>query len=501
MDLVPPRAVLGLLLLLWAGACVLEAQAAEKLDSCDLVDPKIEEHILKQTSLFATQGIRDEVIRSLHEPCINETAKHPCIKAQKFLIKDGVVYVTNLMPVNGFGYVELIGFLVELYEVSQVGHDDNPPAETVLRPTAENPTASAWPFPPHDAPPVLAWATFPGNAALVVPYSGAFRCPKDSFDSLLEQVPHMNANPPWEQREKLGFGRWNSCVRSSVPGTTATTTSRRRMGSPCPAHVTTSTTCTTTIPTSCLRWHSTGRWPAAASRRSRCHCWNRTSTATSCPLTVSSTTSSGRESGNHPGATPASPKRLRWSISSKFDKYLLLGSLVLKAEGFVYGWYYPAMKAWEHYVPFMVKDKDDVLEMIDWARSHDEEAHKIAQAGQSFALKHLARKTRLCYIYKLIKELAKHMKYTPDCSKRPVCVPLVEEIKFLKSFDVTHAHCRYDEVLGPYAAADPAARTPEFLKDLTAQHQAVPHHLWGGRRHLLGSSSGSSSSGSSSGRQ
>lgn len=48
--------------------------------------------------------------------------------------------------------------------------------------------------------------------------------------------------------------------------------------------------------------------------------------------------------------------------------------------------------------------------MIDWARSHDEEAHKIAQAGQSFALKHLARKTRLCYIYKLIKELAKHMK-------------------------------------------------------------------------------------------
>lgn len=34
-------------------------------------------------------------------------------------------------------------------------------------------------------------------------------------------------------------------------------------------------------------------------------------------------------------------------------------------------------------------------------------------------------------------------RYTPDCSKRPVCVPLVEEIKFLKSFDVTHAHCRW----------------------------------------------------------
>ncbi len=30
------------------------------------------------------------------------------------------MYVTNLMPVNGFGYVELIGFLVELYEASQI---------------------------------------------------------------------------------------------------------------------------------------------------------------------------------------------------------------------------------------------------------------------------------------------------------------------------------------------------------------------------------------------
>ncbi|PNW85832.1 hypothetical protein CHLRE_03g203550v5 [Chlamydomonas reinhardtii] len=493
MDLVPPRAVLGLLLLLWAGACVLEAQAAEKLDSCDLVDPKIEEHILKQTSLFATQGIRDEVIRSLHEPCINETAKHPCIKAQKFLIKDGVVYVTNLMPVNGFGYVELIGFLVELYEVSQVyklpdvefayWHDDNPPAETVLRPTAENPTASAWPFPPHDAPPVLAWATFPGNAALVVPYSGAFRCPKDSFDSLLEQVPHMNANPPWEQREKLGFGRWNIFCAWYYGNHHVKTADGQPV--PCPRDYINN-----------LYYNHTDKLLTVALNRPLA---GSGKPAQQVPLLEQNkyryiVSTDGELDYVH-------PKRLRWSISSKFDKYLLLGSLVLKAEGFVYGWYYPAMKAWEHYVPFMVKDKDDVLEMIDWARSHDEEAHKIAQAGQSFALKHLARKTRLCYIYKLIKELAKHMKYTPDCSKRPVCVPLVEEIKFLKSFDVTHAHCRYDEVLGPYAAADPAARTPEFLKDLTAQHQAVPHHLWGGRRHLLGSSSGSSSSGSSSGRQ
>jgi hypothetical protein len=32
-----------------------------------------------------------------------------------------------------------------------------------------------------------------------------------------------------------------------------------------------------------------------------------------------------------------------------------------QAEGHVYGWYYPALKPHTHYVPFMVKHKDDIL--------------------------------------------------------------------------------------------------------------------------------------------
>ena len=34
-----------------------------------------------------------------------------------------------------------------------------------------------------------------------------------------------------------------------------------------------------------------------------------------------------------------------------------------QAEGHVYGWYYPALKPWTHYVPFMVNHKDDILEV------------------------------------------------------------------------------------------------------------------------------------------
>lgn len=35
----------------------------------------------------------------------------------------------------------------------------------------------------------------------------------------------------------------------------------------------------------------------------------------------------------------------------------------LQAEGQTYGWYYPAIKPFEHYVPIMKKHKDDLLDV------------------------------------------------------------------------------------------------------------------------------------------
>jgi hypothetical protein len=63
-----------------------------------------------------------------------------------------------------------------------------------------------------------------------------------------------------------------------------------------------------------------------------------------------------------------------------------LGCCVLKI-GSQFGfrqWYYDRLKPWDHYVP-VEADMRDLVEKVDWVRSHDEEAMAIAVNGQAFA--------------------------------------------------------------------------------------------------------------------
>jgi hypothetical protein len=46
-------------------------------------------------------------------------------------------------------------------------------------------------------------------------------------------------------------------------------------------------------------------------------------------------------------------------------------------------WYYDRLKPFEHYVP-VKPDMSDLLDQIEWARSHDSEARQIAANGQAF---------------------------------------------------------------------------------------------------------------------
>ncbi|KAM8854635.1 protein O-glucosyltransferase 2 isoform 2-T2 [Spinachia spinachia] len=87
--------------------------------------------------------------------------------------------------------------------------------------------------------------------------------------------------------------------------------------------------------------------------------------------------------------------------------YLLAGdSVVLKQDSGYYEHFYNELRPWEHYVPVRA-DLGDLLEKIKWARDHDEEANKIARAGQQFARDHLMGNRIFCYYYKLFKGYAK----------------------------------------------------------------------------------------------
>jgi hypothetical protein len=71
---------------------------------------------------------------------------------------------------------------------------------------------------------------------------------------------------------------------------------------------------------------------------------------------------------------------------SNFFVRMLLGCCVLKIEsqhGFRQ-WYYNKLMPWRHYVPVRA-DMSDLVEKIEWCRSHDGECAEIARAGSAFA--------------------------------------------------------------------------------------------------------------------
>ncbi|XP_064183810.1 protein O-glucosyltransferase 2 isoform X1 [Anguilla rostrata] len=87
--------------------------------------------------------------------------------------------------------------------------------------------------------------------------------------------------------------------------------------------------------------------------------------------------------------------------------YLLAGdSVVLKQDSLYYEHFYRDLRPWEHYIPFK-SDLSDLLDKIHWAKEHDQEAKKIAKAGQQFARTHLMGDNIFCYYFRLFQEYAK----------------------------------------------------------------------------------------------
>ncbi|MEP9390304.1 glycosyl transferase family 90 [Mesorhizobium sp. KR9-304] len=71
---------------------------------------------------------------------------------------------------------------------------------------------------------------------------------------------------------------------------------------------------------------------------------------------------------------------------SNFLVRMHLGCCVIKVDS-QHGyrqWYYDRIRPWEHFVPVKA-DMSDLVEKIEWARSHDAEAKTIAANGQAFA--------------------------------------------------------------------------------------------------------------------
>ncbi|KAG1665547.1 hypothetical protein FOA52_000693 [Chlamydomonas sp. UWO 241] len=87
------------------------------------------------------------------------------------------------------------------------------------------------------------------------------------------------------------------------------------------------------------------------------------------------------------------------------------GIRVLKEESGCTTFYHHLLKPKVHYVPVWEETPDDMLKAVQWAREHDDEAKKIAAAGQAFAIKYLSKRARTCYWLELLTQFSKLLRY------------------------------------------------------------------------------------------
>ncbi len=102
--------------------------------------------------------------------------------------------------------------------------------------------------------------------------------------------------------------------------------------------------------------------------------------------------------------------------SCSFERYfwvLLSNCVVLKQITPNVQWYYSALKPYEHFIP-VKQDLSDLMEQIQWAQTHDQEAKQIAQNATAFIKNELSTEDIFVYMTHLLREYATHMEKAPN---------------------------------------------------------------------------------------
>jgi hypothetical protein len=94
---------------------------------------------------------------------------------------------------------------------------------------------------------------------------------------------------------------------------------------------------------------------------------------------------------------------------------LLSNSLVLKQVTPNIQWYYGGLKPYVHFLP-LKEDLSDLLEQIQWAKIHDEEAEAIAKRATEFVQENLSAESIFQYMALLLTEYAKLQNFSGDRS-------------------------------------------------------------------------------------
>jgi len=103
------------------------------------------------------------------------------------------------------------------------------------------------------------------------------------------------------------------------------------------------------------------------------------------------------------------------AASFRLKHLFLCNSLVFHVGNEWMEFFYAAMKPWVHYIPVKSKaSKEEIEELLLFAKENDAFAKKIAQQGFDFITNHLRMEDVSCYWKNLLKSYSRLLKFKPE---------------------------------------------------------------------------------------
>ena len=103
--------------------------------------------------------------------------------------------------------------------------------------------------------------------------------------------------------------------------------------------------------------------------------------------------------------------------SSRLASEMHLGSTIFKQDSFSREYFYPLLRAWEHYVPVKTS-LQDAKQQLDWAKANPTKARQIAENAKAFAQQHLHKHAIACFWWQLLRAFAQLQNFEPRTDSR-----------------------------------------------------------------------------------
>ncbi|KAL0452497.1 UNVERIFIED_CONTAM: O-glucosyltransferase rumi [Sesamum latifolium] len=156
-----------------------------------------------------------------------------------------------------------------------------------------------------------------------------------------------------------------------------------------------------------------------------------------------------------------------WSVSEKY--ILACDSVTLLVKPYYYDFYTRSLMPLQHYWP--IKDDDkcrSIKHAVDWGNGHQQEAQAIGKKASSFILDELKMDYVYDYMFHLLNEYAKLLKYKPTVPKR--AVELCSEAMACPSQGVEKKFMTDSLVKGP-SVSNPCTMPPPY--DPASLHSVI----------------------------